>query len=151
MSLRDLARQHLEAMAKQSLSGVRTHRVVRPGQNDSVPCFSTDEVCPDASQNPDKLFSVRTARPVRTEWIKPDKPDASDSSDKPDKSDKVGAAAYDPVRLQREADRRNARAAWDGITDRWCACGRFATFAWPGDDRRPVWRCLECGPAGGVA
>lgn len=61
------------------------------------------------------------------------------------------AAAYDPVHLQREADRRNAAAIRDRITDRWCACGHLAEFAWPGDDGRDVWRCVECTPTWGRA
>lgn len=61
------------------------------------------------------------------------------------------AAAYDPVHLQREADRRNANAARDGITDRCCRCGHLAEFAWLGDDGRDVWICGECLPTRGRA
>ncbi len=61
------------------------------------------------------------------------------------------AAAYDPVGLQREADRRNAVAARQGITDRFCRCGHLATFAWPDDAGRDVWRCVECTPTWGRA
>ncbi len=59
--------------------------------------------------------------------------------------------AYDPARLQREADRRNATAARERITDRFCRCGHLAPFAWLGDDGREVWRCVECAPARGRA
>jgi hypothetical protein len=62
-----------------------------------------------------------------------------------------GAAAYDPARLQREADRRNRKAASDGVTDRFCRCGHLATFAWPGDNGRDVWVCHECAPTRGCA
>ena len=58
---------------------------------------------------------------------------------------------FDPVRLQREADRRNAAAIRDRITDRWCACGRLATFAYPNSAGRDVWHCLECLDAYGRA
>lgn len=58
---------------------------------------------------------------------------------------------YDPTRLQREADRRNAAAARDGITDRFCCCGHLATFAWPGNDGCDVWICNECAPTRGRA
>ncbi|WP_036286918.1 hypothetical protein [Methylosinus sp. PW1] len=54
--------------------------------------------------------------------------------------------AYDPARLQREADRRNAAAVRAGTGERWCACRRFATFAYPHPRGRDVWRCTECGP-----
>lgn len=43
----------------------------------------------------------------------------------------------------READRRNAEAVREGVTDRWCACGRLATFAWD-EGGRQTWKCLEC-------
>jgi hypothetical protein len=60
-------------------------------------------------------------------------------------------AVYEPVALQREANRRNADAQRMGLTDRWCACGARATFAWPDGRRRDVWRCLDCGPVRGRA
>jgi hypothetical protein len=63
----------------------------------------------------------------------------------------TAALAFDPTRLQREADRRNADAARMGFTDRWCACGRLASYAWPGGRRRETWRCLDCGPVRGEA
>ncbi|MCQ4189041.1 hypothetical protein, partial [Methylocystis suflitae] len=56
--------------------------------------------------------------------------------------------AFDPAALQRKADRRNADAARNHSTDRYCACGRLATFAWRRDGR-DVWRCLECADAQG--
>jgi hypothetical protein len=58
---------------------------------------------------------------------------------------------YDPARLQREANRRNAEAARYHSTDRFCRCGHFGTFAWFGDDGREVWRCAECAPTRGRA
>lgn len=54
-----------------------------------------------------------------------------------------GRALYDPVGLQRAADERNADAARNHSTDRFCRCGRLATFAWR-HDGCDVWRCLEC-------
>ncbi|WP_292533818.1 hypothetical protein [Methylocystis sp.] len=60
-------------------------------------------------------------------------------------------SAYDPARLQCEADRHSAEAAHAGLTDRFCRCRRLATFAWPDDDGREVWRCLECTPTRGRA
>lgn len=65
--------------------------------------------------------------------------------------DAAPVPTYDPERLQREADRRNAEAARNRSTDRYCRCGHLATFAWPGDDGRPVWICDECAPTRGVA
>lgn len=61
------------------------------------------------------------------------------------------SASYDPARLQHEADRRNAAAARNYLTDRFCRCGHLAPFAWLGDDGREVWRCVECAPARGRA
>ena len=61
------------------------------------------------------------------------------------------AAAYDPGRLQREADRRNAEAARNHSTDRFCRCGHLATFSWSGNDGRDVWICAECLPTRGRA
>lgn len=55
-------------------------------------------------------------------------------------------AAYDPERLQRDADRQNARAAREGLTDRFCRCGHLAEFAWLDDDGRDVWICGKCLP-----
>ncbi|WP_292529441.1 hypothetical protein [Methylocystis sp.] len=52
---------------------------------------------------------------------------------------------------QRQAGRQNAEAARNRSTDKFCACGRLATFAWPGVDGRPVWTCDECAPAWGRA
>lgn len=60
-----------------------------------------------------------------------------------------GSPAFDEVRLQREADRRNATAMRAHSTDRWCACGQLATFAWPTGRGRENWRCLECAPVTG--
>lgn len=143
MSLRDLARQHLETMAKPSLSGVRTYRGVRPGQNHSSPYSSTDEACPDALRNPDSLSG----------------PDKCEASGQVGHFGQVGQSVtqpapvptYDPARLQRDADRRNAAAARERITDRVCRCGHLATFAWPGNDGRDAWICAECLPTRGRA
>ena len=55
------------------------------------------------------------------------------------------------ARLQAEADRRNERAARERLTDRWCACGQLASYAWPDGRRREIWRCLDCGPVRGEA
>lgn len=59
--------------------------------------------------------------------------------------------AYDRERLQRDADRRNAEAARDHSTDRFCRCSHLATFAWPDHDGRQVWTCNECAPTRGRA
>jgi len=59
--------------------------------------------------------------------------------------------AFDPATLQAEADQRNARAAREHSTDRFCACGRLASLAWPDGRGREIWRCLECGPVKGRA
>lgn len=70
----------------------------------------------------------------------------------PSRSDgRVSAVVYDPARLQREADRRNAEAARSHSTDRFCRCGHLATFAWPDDTGRDVWICAECLPTRGRA
>ena len=58
---------------------------------------------------------------------------------------------YDPDLLQREANQRNAQAVRDGLTDRWCACGRLATMAWPDGAGRNVWQCHDCAPTAGKA
>lgn len=63
----------------------------------------------------------------------------------------VGGLLYDPARLQREADRRNAAALRAGLTDAFCRCGHLAEFTWVGDDGREVWRCHECIPTLGRA
>lgn len=60
-------------------------------------------------------------------------------------------SAYDPARLQREADRRNAVAFRAGLTDSFCRCGHSAEFEWLSDDGRSVWICAECAPTRGVA
>jgi hypothetical protein len=58
------------------------------------------------------------------------------------------ATLYDPIGLQRAADKRNAEAQHAQQTDRFCACGHLATFAWRRDGR-DAWRCLECTDAQG--
>jgi hypothetical protein len=58
---------------------------------------------------------------------------------------------FEPSRLQREADSKNVQAQREGVTDRWCACGLRATFAWRDVHGRETWRCLECGPVKGEA
>lgn len=58
---------------------------------------------------------------------------------------------FDPARLQREADRRNAATLRARLTDRFCRCGHLAEFAWLGDDGRDVWICGECLPTRGRA
>jgi hypothetical protein len=63
----------------------------------------------------------------------------------------VVIAPHDPAALQREADRRNATALRAGSTDRWCACGSLAMFAWPDGRGRDVWKCPECAPVIGEA
>jgi hypothetical protein len=59
--------------------------------------------------------------------------------------------AFDPEALQADADDRNREAAREGRTDRFCACGRLATLAWPEGNRREVWRCDDCADAAGRA
>ncbi|PWB83997.1 MAG: hypothetical protein C3F11_03660 [Methylocystaceae bacterium] len=61
------------------------------------------------------------------------------------------APTFDLERLQREADRKNIEATGKGSTDRWCSCGRLATFAYPSARGRNVWRCIECTPTEGKA
>ncbi|CAJ0876696.1 hypothetical protein AMST5_02809 [freshwater sediment metagenome] len=58
---------------------------------------------------------------------------------------------FDAGKLQGEADRRNLTALREGITDRWCRCGRLARLAWPEGNRREVWRCDDCAPTAGEA
>jgi hypothetical protein len=50
---------------------------------------------------------------------------------------------FDAERLQAEADMKNARAARDGYTDRFCKCGHMAEAEWI-IDGRPILRCDEC-------
>jgi hypothetical protein len=66
-------------------------------------------------------------------------------------SSSLAPLALNTARLQAEADRRNEKAVRERLTDRWCACGARATFAWPDGLRRDVWRCLDCGPVSGEA
>jgi len=58
---------------------------------------------------------------------------------------------YDPVTLQREADRRNARAVRERSTGRWCACGSLAESGYPDGRGGTVWRCWRCFPVLGRA
>lgn len=51
---------------------------------------------------------------------------------------------------QHDADRRNAEAMRAGVTDRFCACGALATFAFD-EGGQQIWKCLECGPTDGRA
>lgn len=150
MTLRELARKHLEQLSRSrcpvsghigmsgpdktahSLISLRVQPVRTP---DAV---RTSLLRPDSLSGPD---SVR----------RPDKPDASDNSDKPDRPDKVAAPAFSWAAHQREADRRNLEALRKGVTDRWCACGRLARLAWPEGSRREVWRCDDCAPTVGRA
>jgi hypothetical protein len=69
----------------------------------------------------------------------------------PSRNGLPATSLYDPEALQAGTDRRNAAAAREGITDRFCRCGHLATFAWPGDDGRDVWMCGECLPTRGRA
>jgi hypothetical protein len=60
------------------------------------------------------------------------------------------APHFDPVALQREADRRNEAARREGLTDRFCACGHLATLAYRTTHTdRKIWRCDDCGPPNG--
>ena len=61
------------------------------------------------------------------------------------------APPFNRAALQREADWRNEKVMRERLTDRWCACGSRATFAWPDGHRREVWRCLDCRPVRGEA
>ena len=59
--------------------------------------------------------------------------------------------AFDPATLQAEADQRNARAAREHSTDRFCACGSLAESGYPDKRGGMVWRCWRCFPVLGRA
>ena len=77
--------------------------------------------------------------------------DSEKISPRAETANRKSAVVYDPARLQREADRRNAEAARSHSTDRFCRCGHLATFAWSDDAGRNVWICAECLPTRGRA
>jgi hypothetical protein len=150
MSLRELARKHLEELSR-SRCPVSGHigmsgpdKTAQPHISLSVAPVRTPDTIRTSISCPDSLSGSDSVNG-------PDKPDAPDNSDKPDRSDKVAAPAFVLAGLQREADRRNLTAQREGRTDRFCACGRLARLAWPEGNRREVWRCDECAPTAGRA
>ena len=76
---------------------------------------------------------------------------ATVASHNPQNLNVIDPPAFDPGVRQREADRENMRLARAGSTLRFCACGEFATCAWPDAQGRDVWKCLACQPADGEA
>lgn len=128
MSLRELARAHLETM----------EALRRQGSRPSCPVSGRIGM-----SGPDKTAQPHISRgvaPVRT----PDNPDASDNSDKPD----IIPAMTAP---RRSMSFPVPRPKVTGPTDRFCSCGRMATLAYPRGDGRDVWHCLECLEADGRA
>ncbi len=114
---------------------------------------------PILREHKSELIAELTLRPPTGETFRPPRPQDRKTA-RPQDGGGLGevrplgvasATLYDPARLQREADRRNAAAARNYLTDRFCRCGRLAPFAWLGDDGREVWRCVECAPARGRA
>lgn len=144
MSLRELAKKHLAKTACPTLSHPGQYRGVPAGQNGSSPYSSKDFAVPSpvpggtANSAPETVCPAGTMRDGGT----------NGTLGTVGTSGTVGTRSpiYDPARLQREADRRNAAAARDGITDRFCRCGHLAEFAWLDDDGRDVWICGKCLP-----
>jgi hypothetical protein len=152
MSLRDLAKRHLAKTACPTLSQPGHYRGVPAGQNGSSPYSSKGSAVPrsvpggTANRDAGTVCPAGTMREGGTNGTLGTVGTVGTSGT-------VGTRnpIYDPVHLQREAYRRNAKAAREGITDRFCGCGHLATFAWPGDDGRDVWMCGECIPTRGRA
>lgn len=151
MSLRELARKHLETMDRSPLVSQRdTPRTVPAGQIAKTPYSSKDSAVPAwqyrGTANPafgtvGQSVPLGQCAPTGTNGTLGTVGTSGTSS----------PALYSIIALQREADRRNAQAARNGLTDRWCACGRLARLAWPEGNRREVWRCDDCAPTVGRA
>lgn len=140
MSLRELARAHLETM----------EALRRQGSPRSCPVSGHIGMSgPDKTAQPHisrRGAPVRTPDAIRTGFPSdtPDNPDASDNSDKPD----ITPAMTAP---RRSMSFPVPRPKVTGPTDRFCSCGRMATLAYPRGDGRDVWHCLECLEADGRA
>jgi hypothetical protein len=149
MSLRDLAKRHLAKTACPTLSQPGHYRGVPAGQNGSTPYSSKDSAVPRSVPGGTANRDAGTVRPAGTMRDG----GTNGTLGTVGTSGTVGTRTpiYDPAHLQREADRRNATAARQGKTDRFCRCGHLATFAWPGDYGRDVWMCGECLPTRGRA
>lgn len=149
MSLRELAKKHLAKTACPILSQPGQYGGVPAGHNGSNPYSSRGSAVPrsvpsgTANRDAETVCPAGTMRDGGT----------NRTLGTVGTSGTVGTRSpiYDPARLQREADSRNAAAARDGITDRFCRCGHLAEFAWLGDDGRDVWICGECLPVRGRA
>jgi hypothetical protein len=149
MSLRELAKKHLAKTACPTLSQPGHYRGVPAGQNGSTPYSSEDSAVPRSVPSGTANLAQGTDCPAGTMRDG----GTIGTLGTVGTSGTVGTRTpiYDPAHLQREADRRNATAARQGITDRFCRCGHRAQFAWPGDNGRDLWICDECAPTRGRA
>jgi hypothetical protein len=154
MSLRELAQKHLATMAKPMLSQRDNPRSVPAGQTAKTPYSSRDSAVP-ALQNSGttqaRLFEMVGQVVPLGQWEPGGTAGTSGTAGTNGTSGTETAPMFSPAAMQREADRRNLQALRNGVTDRWCACGRLARLAWPDGNRREVWRCDDCAPTVGRA
>lgn len=87
---------------------------------------------PDAGRNlsPDLIERAKALRSDVLAILSPD--------------DRVANLAERSEQVANFTTRKNRDAQRAGLTDRWCACGSLAPFAWPIGNQREVWRCLDC-------
>lgn len=116
---------------------------------DSAPDKSS--ATPSHNQSPDIFYINNYNLTISTKGETESTPTSDSQNTPPSTTAKTAKTIplFDPVALQRAADRRNAEAARNHLTDRFCRCGHLAEFAWPGDDGRDVWICQECAPTRG--
>jgi hypothetical protein len=147
MSLRDLARAFLESELARvpQVSHVGQHRGVPLGQTASTPYSSNSSAVPLTVPRGTAIGTMGQSVPLGQCGT-----DGTNGTLGTSGTDGT-TIAFDLAARQREADGRNTEAVRTGLTDRWCACGSRATFAWPGGRRREIWRCLDCGPVRGEA
>jgi hypothetical protein len=152
MSLRDLARAFLESeeVRFRQVSHMGQHMGVPLGQTASTPYSSMGSAVPLTVPRGTLPEVMGQAVPLGQCGT-----DGTNGTDGTLGTDGTAfpaiALAFDLASRQREADRRNEKAVRERLTDRWCACGARATFAWPDGLHRDVWRCLDCGPVKGEA
>ena len=146
MSLRELAKAHLERLADgqvQQLSQRDALRGVPTGQKTSSSYFPGISAVPrfqgaGTADKPPEQTVLGEQR--RYSW-------ANRTVGTTGTIGTAGTAQPSAALLQAVADKRNETARRAKRTDRWCRCGRLAEFAWPLEGRREVWSCLGCAPA----
>lgn len=111
---------------------------------DSTPDKSS--ATPSGNQSPDSSYINNYNLTISTKGETESTPTSDFQNTPPSVTAKTAKTptAFDPIALQREADRRNADASRNHLTDRFCSCGRLATFAWQDGRGQEIWRCLEC-------